>query len=202
MGVEGVVHGFSLRGGGGESGVSGEGLRGALGVLGFSRDVVVAQGEQVHGNKVACVEMGGERRREVYFEDVDGLVTREAGVVLVIRTADCAPVFFWDRGGGVVGLAHSGRRGTEGNIVGRMVEVMGERFGTRGSDLIVVIGPCIRPPFYEVDFAREIGEQARRAGVRDVVDCGLNTGGDLELFYSYRMEKGKTGRHYSVIGRV
>jgi copper oxidase (laccase) domain-containing protein len=45
-----------------------------------------------------------------------------------------------------------------------------------------------------VDFAKEIREQLRNAGVGKVSDCEANTGADLERYYSYRVEKGRTAR--------
>jgi copper oxidase (laccase) domain-containing protein len=65
----------------------------------------------------------------------------------------------------------------------------------------VVLGPCIRPPDYEVDFAREIQQQAKQAGVGLFHDSGLNTAADLSRFYSYRKEMGKTGRMLALIVR-
>jgi copper oxidase (laccase) domain-containing protein len=50
-----------------------------------------------------------------------------------------------------------------------------------------------------VDFAAEIVEQLKRSGVRRVFDCGENTGSDLKRFYSYRMEKGRTGRMLALL---
>jgi len=61
------------------------------------------------------------------------------------------------------------------------------------------LGPCIRPPDYEVDFARAIAEQAGRHGVGRFFDCGVNTASDLNLHYSYRIEQGKTGRMLATI---
>jgi copper oxidase (laccase) domain-containing protein len=194
---EGVLHGFRLRGGEGN-------IREDLRVLGFSPMVFIAQGEQVHGNRVVCVNggVGGGQREggDGFFAGVDALITRDEGVALVIRTADCAPVFLWDGKCRAVGLAHSGRRGTEANILKEVVRAMGKHWGSEPQNMVVGIGPCIRPPFYEVDFAAVIREQAYKAGVKKVRDCGLNTGEDLRLFYSYRMERGQTGRHLSVIG--
>jgi copper oxidase (laccase) domain-containing protein len=59
---------------------------------------------------------------------------------------------------------------------------------------VVQLSPCIRPPFYEVDFAAQIVAQLKAGGVRRIYDCGENTGADLERFYSYRVERGLTGR--------
>jgi copper oxidase (laccase) domain-containing protein len=64
-----------------------------------------------------------------------------------------------------------------------------------------VLGPCIRPPDYEIDFAAEIGHQAARAGVGNFIDCGLNTASDSARFYSYRKELGITGRMMALIVR-
>lgn len=56
------------------------------------------------------------------------------------------------------------------------------------------VAPCIRPPHYEIDFAADILRQAREAGVQDVHDCGTCTASDPDTYYSYRREKGRTGR--------
>jgi len=60
------------------------------------------------------------------------------------------------------------------------------------------LGPCIRPPYYDVDFPSEIMRQLKAEKVGKVVDSGLCTAADLKRFYSYRAEKGQTGRHFSV----
>ena len=73
---------------------------------------------------------------------------------------------------------------------------MGERFGVEPVDIIVQLSPCIRPPTYEVDFARTIREDCLAAGVpaEQVHDDGTCTSSDHDRYYSYRIEKGKTGR--------
>ncbi len=98
----------------------------------------------------------------------------------------------------VIAVAHSGRRGTEGNIVAATLACMRETYDSQPRDVIVQLGPCIRPPHYEVDFAAEIGRQARAAGVEQYHDCGRCTACDLARYYSYRAEKGKTGRMWAV----
>ena len=71
----------------------------------------------------------------------------------------------------------------------------------RSRGVTAVLGPCIRPPHYEVDIAAEIGRQADRAGLGNFIDCGLDTAADLSRFYSYRMELGKTGRMMAMLIR-
>jgi copper oxidase (laccase) domain-containing protein len=108
--------------------------------------------------------------------------------------ADCAAVFIADRRGRAVGLAHSGRAGTELDITGHTIRTMQEHFGTAPADLVVHLSPCIRPPLYETDFAATIVRQARAAGVEDVRDDGICTGRGVAHYYSYRVERGRTGR--------
>jgi len=154
------------------------------------------QAEQIHGNLVASVSA---QDHDSIIPQADALVTTDKNLALIIRTADCGPVFFYDPERQAIGLAHSGKKGTALNITAQVVRTMTEQFGTNPRDLIVVLGPCIRPPHYEIDFAAEIAEQAKATGVRHFHDCGLNTAADLGSFYSYRAEHGKTGRHYSML---
>ena len=69
--------------------------------------------EQVHGNRVAVVDGVASHASS----DVDGLVTAKPGVPLGIFVADCCAVFLVETGRRAIGLLHSGRKGTEGNIV-------------------------------------------------------------------------------------
>lgn len=72
----------------------------------------------------------------------------------------------------------------------------------RGRDLTLQLGPCIRVPQYDVDFASRILESARRAGIPagQVHDCGTCTALAPETYYSYRRELGKTGRLLALLG--
>ncbi len=132
---------------------------------------------------------------------VDGLITREPDIVLAIYVADCGAIWLADHKTGAIGLLHSGKKGTESNIFQKALELMAEHFGTRPEDVTAILGPCIRPPDYDIDFAEEIGHQAERARVGNFIDCGLNTASDLSRFYSYRKELGKTGRMMAMIVR-
>jgi polyphenol oxidase len=151
--------------------------------------------EQVHGNSVTVVTADSSAKSA----QVDGLITRDPKVVLGIYVADCCAVFLVDPQQSAVGLVHSGKKGTELNIVGIAVQKMAKEFGTRPADLVAQLSPCIRPPYYEVDFAADIVRNLMRSGVGQVFDSGQNTGADLERYYSYRMEKGRTGRMLALL---
>lgn len=174
-------------------------------VAGFAgEDAPWWRAEQVHGTSVAAVPHDSQILASdglPVVSGVDGLVTLTPGIVLAIYVADCGAIWLADRKTGAIGLLHSGKKGTEGNILESALAVMAENFGTRAEDVTAVLGPCIRPPDYEMDFAREIGTQAAAAGIRSYHDCGFNTAADLDRFYSYRIEKGKTGRMMAMITR-
>ncbi len=161
--------------------------------------------EQVHGNKIAVVEhpvasavLSGVDGRE--FSGCDGIITNQRGIALGIYVADCCAVYIVDPKTPAIGLVHSGRKGTELGVVTNAIEQMIDRFGSEPSNMIVQLSPCIRPPHYEVDFAAEIIRQSRALGVGEIHDPGTCTACDLQRYYSYRAEKGKTGRMLAMLG--
>jgi polyphenol oxidase len=189
--LPGLRHGFSTRSRGELDTLEDE-LRQTFGEAGFPI-AKGASGEQTHGNRVAAVGAPGR------VPGVDALSTATPGLPLIVRVADCGPVYFYDPVRKVIAAAHSGRRGTEGNIVGETIVHLSSTYGSRPTDLVVQLGPCIRPPHYEIDFAAEIGRQAAQAGVVRFHDCGVCTASNLARYYSYRAEKEKTGRMWAVV---
>lgn len=151
--------------------------------------------EQVHGNSAAVVTVESAAKSP----RVDALLTRDPDVLLGIYVADCCAVYLADPKRRAVGLVHSGKKGTALNIVGAAVQKMTAEFGANPADLVAQLSPCIRPPHYEVDFAGEIVRNLKRSGVGSVFDSGENTAMDPEKFYSYRMEKGRTGRMLALL---
>lgn len=146
--------------------------------------------EQVHGRLVTRIDSDAGNPSPL----ADGLVTSIRGLCLAIYVADCAPVYLVDKKARAIGLVHSGRKGTEQNILGAAIDAMGVEYGCAPEDLVVQLGPCIRPPHYEMDIPGALAAQARAAGIVDYHDCGRCTASDPATYYSYRREKGKTGR--------
>lgn len=194
-----VVHGFTLRVPGVE--VSHDKVEALARLDGIHRKIRAEHGlgrapfvtaQQVHGDRVAVVESA--TAKDECFEGCDGLITDQPAVCLGIYVADCCAVFIIDPVRNAIGLVHSGKKGTEIGIVPNAIKSMKERFGSRSEDLVVQLSPCIRPPHYEIDFAGEIVRQCRDLGVTAVNDSGVCTACDLDRYYSYRAEKGRTGR--------
>ncbi|MCE0523051.1 MAG: polyphenol oxidase family protein [Methylacidiphilales bacterium] len=190
--IAGLRHGFSIRSQGPLENLGKE-LVDSFKAAGFHM-VDAVEAEQPHGNRAQAVYTPCGVR----VPDVDALATSVPKMPLVVRVADCGAVYFYDPVKMVIALAHSGRKGTEGNIVGETIACLRSTYDTNPENLIVQLGPCIRPPHYEIDFAAEIERQARAAGVRHYHDCGICTACHLDRYYSYRAEKGKTGRMWAV----
>jgi copper oxidase (laccase) domain-containing protein len=199
-----AAHGFTQRVGGiNVTADKVEALRRLDGVHREIRDAIglgdkpFVTAQQVHGNRIGTVDqpLTGDR----CFDDCDGLITDQPGVCLGIYVADCCAVYLVDPVRAVIGLVHSGCKGTELGIAPAAVDLMTARFGSAPADLIVQLSPCIRPPHYEVDFAAEIARSCRARGVIHVHDEGVCTACDLRRYYSYRAEKGRTGRMLALL---
>jgi polyphenol oxidase len=156
--------------------------------------------EQIHGDRIALVDLAQNRDQEL--AGYDGFITDQRELSLGIHVADCCAVYIVDPNTPAIGLVHSGKKGTALAIVAKAVAKMGKAFGSIPADLIVQLSPCIRPPHYEIDFATDIVEQCRAAGVKQIHDSGVCTACDLARYYSYRAEKGKTGRMLALLGLV
>jgi copper oxidase (laccase) domain-containing protein len=154
--------------------------------------------EQIHGNKVAIIDTRVESDK--HFAGYDGFITNQPRIALGIHVADCCAVYIVDPKTPAIGLVHSGRNGTELGVVPIAITQMIESFGSNPTELTIQLSPCIRPPHYEVDFAARIIEQCRALGVKEIHDTGRCTACHPDLYYSYRAEKGCTGRMLALLG--
>jgi copper oxidase (laccase) domain-containing protein len=150
--------------------------------LGYDR---FAAAEQPHGDGVAVVKAAAPDG----VPGVDALVTRQRGLPLVIRCADCPPVFLVDRRAPAIALVHSGKKGTRAGVVANALKHMDADFA--------FIGPSIGPCHYEVDLWTEIERQL--AGVAEIHNPRICTACHLDRYFSYRAEKGDTGRMFAVL---
>ena len=160
-------------------------------------DLPLLTAQQVHGDKIAVVDRSIEADKE--FAGCDGLITNQHRIALGIHVADCCAIYVVDPKTPAIGLVHSGKKGTEQAIVSNAIGQMREHFGSDPAEMIVQLSPCIRPPHYEIDFAAEIIQQCRAAGVKNIHDSGVCTACDIDRYYSYRAEKGKTGRMLALL---
>ena len=114
----------------------------------------ITAGAQDHHTNVRRVTMknaGTGIWKPKDMESVDGLVTDEPNLPLLIYAADCVPLYFYDPIHHAIGLSHAGWRGTVNGMAKATVEKMQEEFDTRPEDLLAAIGPSIAKECFEVD---------------------------------------------------
>lgn len=183
--------------------------------------------DQEHDTKVYKVTKDDEGKgiiRQSDIKCIDAFVTNVPGIPIVTFHADCIPVFFLDAKNKAIGLAHSGWKGTYGNISKNVVEKMTEEYGTKPNDLICGIGPSILECHFEVDddladmFSQRYGEeyikmydkphinltaivekQLKDCGVEKIVQSDICTYCNNDVYYSYRGDNHKTGSLISIM---
>ena len=194
------------------------------GEYGFNHDNIVYN-TQVHGVDVRIVESGDDCIEN--GKEADGLITSLQTTPLLIFTADCVPVVFYDKKQGVVALAHAGWRGTYGNIAGEIVNIMRNKYGCKVEDIKTIIGPSISIDNYEVSYdliekfsALEVQDYYKEVDGKYYLDlwelnkellkkCGILkdnikiidfcTVRDNDKFFSYRLDNATSKRIGTVI---
>ena len=111
----------------------------------------MAMSNQVHENHVRVITKADvkEDPYEKVTYEADGLVTDLPGVTLVIFSADCLPILYYDPVRQVVAAAHAGWRGTAADIAGEVVRKMEEVYGCDPQNILAAIGPGIGPCCFE-----------------------------------------------------
>ncbi len=79
----------------------------------------------------------------------DGLISALRAVTLVVRTADCAPILFYDPTSGLIGASHQGWKGTIERLQQKMVQKM-VKSRADVSTIRAAIGPCIGACCYKM----------------------------------------------------
>lgn len=169
--------------------------------------------KQVHGTDVLIAKKGQQQG--------DALVSNQQEMVLAVSIADCFPVLFHDPVNKVIGAAHAGWRGTVGRIAVNTINEM-LKLGAQKQHIQVAIGQGISHDKFEVGY--EVVEQFANNGFpkhlleNNRIDLGacnefvLNEIGISSQniwsmhrctfendFFSYRRDKGNTGRMWGVI---
>jgi polyphenol oxidase len=99
---------------------------------------------QVHGDTVRVVTEPG------VYDETDALITREPGIGLVARVADCAPIALYSPAAAAAAVVHAGWRGTAAHIARKTVELLRTECGAEPPGIYAFIGPCAGACCYEV----------------------------------------------------
>ena len=184
---------------------------------------------QIHSDIVRVVtKQDANGLNHADYPECDALITNDPGTALMVFTADCTPILFYDPVTGAVGAAHAGWRGTAADIAGKTVKAMEAAFGCKAENIRCAIGPNIGVCCFETDadvpeaMVNALGEAAkslifpkgdkyyvnlkemnalflRRAGVQHIDISTACTVCEHHRFWSHRVTKGERGSQGAII---
>ena len=109
----------------------------------YAREVHSGSVFAVSSETVRSLESNGENCVAVPSGEYDALVTDVPGILLCIWTADCLPLFLYDKIKHVAAIAHCGWRGVLSGIVSNTISVMAHRFDSDPAHMMACFGPGI-----------------------------------------------------------
>ncbi len=145
---------------------------------------------QVHGAEVVCAS--APRRPDEEHRKADIILTDQPGVTLLMRFADCVPIFLFDPLKKVVGLVHAGWKGVVQQTAFFAIQAMQRSYGSSPANILAAIGPSIGPHHYEV--GPEVVAQVQQtfgADASELLQPSLNQNGGgrayLDLWSANRL---------------
>ena len=136
--------------------------------------------EQVHSTVVEFARFPG------MYPAADGLVTTNSNILLTLKVADCVPVYLYEPRKNMIGLVHSGWRGTVGKIVPYSIQLM-QKNGAETGEIRCFLGPAIGICCYEVgvEVAHKFDDEAKmklearkwKVGLHDQISLQLASSG-------------------------
>jgi len=130
--------------------------------------------DQVHGDTIHHIAAPHEP--DAPYPKGDGMMTASPRLCLVIRTADCVPLFVFDPRTRALGAAHAGWRGARLGIAAKLIREMKRAFGSRPDEMRAYILPSIGPESYRVgtDVADFFPADTRERGGECYLDLWAN----------------------------
>ena len=107
------------------------------------------------------------------YEDTDGIFSNNKNHSLIVRTADCLPIFFIHQNDNIFGVLHAGWKGLKNEIIMESANLL-KNYVDDLSEMIVFIGPSISQKNYEVknEFINYFGSSFIK-NVDDKLFCNL-----------------------------
>jgi len=184
---------------------------------------------QVHSTDYFVAQLpralGSEQKK------VDILLTQNPDITLMMRFADCVPIFLYAPKQRAIGLVHAGWMGSIRKIASKAIEAMVHEFTCSPNEILAGIGPSIGPDHYEVglevikelqlsfpenhqdflihrkdrfflDLWKLNAYELKKAAVKEIEIAYRCTACGVDEWFSHRKEKGKTGRFGAIMSLV
>lgn len=143
--------------------------------------------DQVHGDKIYLVGRGVNKIFPKIAYKTDALLTWERKRPLIMFFADCMPIYIYVPKIKLVGLVHSGWRGTIRDFPLKVIEHMKENYNIESKDILISVGPSIHSCCFEVkeDFISQLPEEYKKF----IITRNHKTFYDLIELVSYQFKK-------------
>ena len=159
----GIIHGFTTR-------KLGDNYARIAAEIGVSENDFFTP-NQVHSSRVYFLSDLSDRSDSSDKKEGDAIVSRQKGILLAVRTADCVPLLVYDPINKAVAAIHAGWRGLNAGIIENSIKMMQEKFLTDPKNLVVALGPALCPGCFEI--GPEVAEAFRKKfGNRITVTSG------------------------------
>lgn len=136
---------------------------------------------QTHGCDMLTVDEAfmslSSDAKQAMLQEKDAVMTDVKDICICVSTADCIPIFLYDKAHEAIAIVHAGWRGTVQHIVSRVLHAMNSTYGTQCVDVDAVIGPGISFDAFEVG--------------TEVFDAFRAEGFNMELISRWYPEKSK-----------
>ncbi|MCA9400837.1 MAG: polyphenol oxidase family protein [Candidatus Omnitrophica bacterium] len=117
-------------------------------LTGLSGESPLTHLRQIHHDGIKILKEGSFTQSLVV--EGDGLITSLRHRPLMVRTADCLPVFIYHPKKRVIGLLHAGWKGVRAGILLKALHLFECEFQADAAESHIYIGPSIRKCCYEV----------------------------------------------------
>ena len=196
--IHGLVHGFSTVEFGNMSFVHGKKSKVLENRVRFAQAVGIdpkrlVSVNQKHGKDILIVNSGALINQSEKII-ADGLMTNKKNIVLLIKTADCLPILFFDPKKEIIGLVHAGRKGVSFGVHIKAIIKMKEDFGCYPKEILIGIGPAICDCCYDgIDLAGSVVSDFLKKGIKkeNIEESNICTFENRD-FYSHRRSKFKS----------
>lgn len=122
--------------------------------IGYSLNHLVCAQQTHSANfyKVTKDDLGrGATSQQSAIPNTDALYTKEPNIVLCTFTADCVPVYFFNKKTGIIGIIHSGWKGTIQEITTKTLTHISNTEAVHLDDFHIIIGMALSQKRFEVD---------------------------------------------------
>ena len=127
---------------------------------------------QTHSGRVEIID----KKNLNLTINADGSITKDKSIALSILTADCAPIFIFDRDNTFICSLHAGWKGCLNNIIQNALKKINQ-LNIESHKLIAIVGPCLGKKNFEID--------------ENIKDIFINQNFQYEKFFLKNPEKNK-----------